>query len=106
MRCACGWEMCYVCRQTIKGYNHFQIKGGCILHDDTVKRNKESVQKAENQAKVAYDKPTQPAEVLDLTNNTLNNDRPAKRQKRTHNNNNNNNNRTATTTTTTTYVVD
>ena len=28
----CGWEMCYICRATIKGYDHFK-NGKCVLHE-------------------------------------------------------------------------
>jgi len=53
MKCTCGWEMCYVCRKTIKGYGHFK-EGGCILHDDTKKRNRDDVKTAEKAAKQSY----------------------------------------------------
>jgi len=53
MKCTCGWEMCYVCRKTIKGYGHFK-EGSCILHEDTKKRNRDEVTNAEKNAKSSY----------------------------------------------------
>jgi len=53
MKCTCGWEMCYICRATIKGYEHFK-NGKCVLHEDTKKRNSDDVTSAEKVAKDEY----------------------------------------------------
>jgi len=53
MKCTCGWEMCYICRATIKGYDHFK-DGKCVLHEDTKKRNQDNVKNAEKEAKEGY----------------------------------------------------
>jgi len=113
MKCTCGWEMCYVCRQTIKGYKHFQVEGGCVLHDDTVKKNKENVKKAEKAAKSEYDKnlqqtttPTSSTTTTTTSNGSSSSEKRANKRQRTsidltgspnrrnNNNNNNNNNNT------------
>ncbi|KAJ3047855.1 hypothetical protein HK097_011102 [Rhizophlyctis rosea] len=59
MQCSCGQMMCYVCRQAIQGYDHFNQlpagvpnpKGGkCPLWDDANKRNAEEVARAGEEA--------------------------------------------------------
>lgn len=46
MTCSCGTKQCYICRQVITGYDHFNDRGPCRLWDDTVARNAEDVIKA------------------------------------------------------------
>ncbi|KAI8923104.1 hypothetical protein BC831DRAFT_472997 [Entophlyctis helioformis] len=53
MVCTCGQVMCYVCRKPISGYDHFANQptaGKCPLWDDSVKRNKEDVERAKTAA--------------------------------------------------------
>ncbi|XXG94323.1 hypothetical protein Hte_000577 [Hypoxylon texense] len=62
----CGTFQCYVCRQTIKNYDHFNDvarggkKGQCPLFDNTEVRHQDEVQRAEAEArrKVAEANPT------------------------------------------------
>eukprot|EP00842_Homolaphlyctis_polyrhiza_P006997 jgi/Hompol1/887/HPOL_002591-RA len=50
MTCPCGQISCYVCKKAIGGYDHFNNQpGGCPLWDDSVKRNKEDVERAMKQ---------------------------------------------------------
>ena len=52
MKCPCGQEMCYLCREPIKGYDHFnQQNSKCKLHVDTVKVNEANVKEALKVAK-------------------------------------------------------
>ncbi|KAI0013027.1 hypothetical protein F4779DRAFT_625475 [Xylariaceae sp. FL0662B] len=61
----CGTIQCYVCRQTITGYQHFNDtsrggkKGQCALFDSTEDRHQQEVQRAEEEArqKVVKDNP-------------------------------------------------
>lgn len=70
----CGAIQCYVCRQTIKSYDHFNDvarggkRGQCPLFDNTEARHQEEVQHAEEEArrKVAEANPTIAADMLNM----------------------------------------
>jgi hypothetical protein len=47
--------MCYLCREPIRGYDHFNQKGSkCKLHVDTVQVNNQDVKKALTHAQEKY----------------------------------------------------
>ena len=51
MTCRCGHAQCYICSQNVVGYNHFSnLPGRCRLYDDTERRLKEEVERAEKRA--------------------------------------------------------
>ncbi|KAI1779667.1 hypothetical protein F4818DRAFT_436970 [Hypoxylon cercidicola] len=70
----CGTKHCYVCRQTVTSYDHFNNvdRGGrvgqCPLFDNTEERHHAEVQRAEEAArrKVAQDNPTIAADAFSL----------------------------------------
>ncbi|XP_056641909.1 uncharacterized protein LOC130448505 [Diorhabda sublineata] len=60
MTCTCGANMCYVCKQPVKDYKHFNGIGGtefhlCPLYSDTNEINKRNVSLAAEQAKSKID---------------------------------------------------
>src|SRR5271154_4263806 len=51
MTCRCGHAQCYICSQNVVGYDHFSnLPGRCRLYDDTERRLKEEVERAEKRA--------------------------------------------------------
>ena len=54
MTCACGASMCYVCREPIQGYEHFNNNTKCNAHDDVIKLHQEEMRAAYEEAKQAY----------------------------------------------------
>ena len=54
MTCTCGASMCYVCREPIEGYEHFNNNTKCNAHDDVVKLHQEEMRIAYEEAKRAY----------------------------------------------------
>lgn len=52
MTCRCGNTQCYICSRNVVGYDHFSDKPGrCHLYDDTERRLKEEVKRAERRAR-------------------------------------------------------
>ncbi|KAI8819262.1 uncharacterized protein EV422DRAFT_123217 [Fimicolochytrium jonesii] len=75
MTCSCGQQMCYICRQPVKGYDHFLDKtmnprgnkaNTCVLWDDTNKRNVEDVKKALKEARTVHGEVVQGEDVKSL----------------------------------------
>lgn len=56
MHCVCGAAMCYVCRNPIKGYNHFGDPelGKCPQYSDVVQLHKIEMEKALKEANEKY----------------------------------------------------
>ncbi|CAG9859328.1 unnamed protein product [Phyllotreta striolata] len=60
MTCTCGAKMCYICREPLTNYSHFNGIGGdkhhlCPLYSDNLKLNHESVVEAAATAKTKVD---------------------------------------------------
>lgn len=54
MTCACGASMCYVCREPINGYEHFNNNDRCGAHTDVIQMHQEEMARAYEEAKRAY----------------------------------------------------
>ncbi|CAF0957227.1 unnamed protein product [Rotaria sordida] len=54
MTCACGASMCYICRQPIHGYEHFNNNEKCGANTDVVKLHQEEMHLAYEEAKKVY----------------------------------------------------
>ena len=55
IKCACGAEICYVCKQPIKGYTHFHNNpNGCIQFNDVAALHAEEMKKAYDEAVKIY----------------------------------------------------
>ncbi|CAF4374210.1 unnamed protein product [Adineta steineri] len=54
MTCACGASMCYICRQPITGYEHFNNNNKCGATLDVVQLHQEEMNSAYEEAKQAY----------------------------------------------------
>ncbi|CAF3701950.1 unnamed protein product [Rotaria sp. Silwood1] len=54
MTCACGASMCYVCREPIHGYDHFNNNTKCGANMDVVKLHQEEMHLAYEEAKKFY----------------------------------------------------
>ena len=55
IKCACGAEMCYICKQPIKGYNHFHNNpSGCVQFNDVAVLHAAEMKKAYDEAVKIY----------------------------------------------------
>ena len=54
MHCVCGASMCYVCREPIKGYDHFTKPDGCKQNTDVHEIHNNEMEAAYEKAKLEY----------------------------------------------------